>query len=87
MLRVINENLSAINPLVNKYSSINSINNSQVDRAKIGTKITIFKSQDKSKKILILLYIDLNCHIRIETNVSDYAISGVLCELIFDDLG
>ena len=36
-------------------------------------------------KALILRHFDLECHIRIETNASDYAIGGVLSQ--FTDLG
>ena len=35
-------------------------------------------------KALILQYFDLECHIWIETNASDYAINKVLHQLIFD---
>ena len=38
-------------------------------------------------KALIFQHFDLKCHIRIETNASGYAISGVLSQLILDNLG
>ena len=38
-------------------------------------------------KALILQHFDPKCHIRIETDVSGYAISKVLSQLILDNLG
>ena len=38
-------------------------------------------------KALILQHFDLESHIRIETDVSDYAIGGVLSQLTLDNLG
>ena len=38
-------------------------------------------------KTPILYHFDLKCHIWIETDVSGYAISGVLSQLIFNDSG
>ncbi len=38
-------------------------------------------------KALILNYLDLECHIQIETDTSSYVISKILNQLTSDDLG
>ena len=51
------------------------------------TKLVFTQLRKKFTKALILQQLDLGCYIRIETNTSNYAISGVLSQLIFNNFG
>ena len=53
----------------------------------LGAKLVFTKLRQAFVKALILQHFDPERHIRIETDVSGYAISGVLSQLISDDLG
>ena len=52
-----------------------------------GAKITFTKLRQTFLKAPILYHFDLKRHIRIETDVSGYAIGGVLSQLTSDDSG
>ena len=53
----------------------------------LGTKLAFIKLRQVFFKAPILYHFDPECHIRIETNVSDYAIGVVLSQLTLDDSG
>ena len=50
-------------------------------------KLAFTKLRQAIVKALILYHFDPECHIRVGTDVLGYAISGVLSQLISDDLG
>ena len=52
-----------------------------------GAKLAFTELRQMFVKALILHYFDLECHIRIETDVSGYAIGRVFSQLTSDDLG
>ena len=51
-----------------------------------GAKLAFIKLRQAFFKAPILYHFDLECHIRIEKDVSGYAIGGVLSQLTSDDL-
>ena len=52
-----------------------------------GAKLAFTKFRQAFLKVLILHHFDPEHHIRIETDVSGYAIGGVFSQLTLDDLG
>ena len=52
-----------------------------------GAKLAFTKLRQAFIKALILHHFDLECHIRVETDASGYAIGGVLSQLNLNDLG
>ena len=52
-----------------------------------GAKQAFIQLRQAFTKALIFQHFDLKCHIRIETEASDYAIVGVLSQLKSDNLG
>ena len=53
----------------------------------LGAKLAFTELRQAFLKAPILYHFDLECHIRIEIDVSGYAIGGVLSQLTSDDLG
>ena len=53
----------------------------------LGAKLAFTKLRQAFLKAPIFYHFNPEYHIRIETNVSDYAIGGVLCQLTSDNLG
>ena len=51
-----------------------------------GAKLAFTKLRQAFVKALILHHFDSECHIRIKTDASSYAISGVFSQLTLDDL-
>ena len=52
-----------------------------------GAKLAFTELSQAFFKALILHHFDLECHIRIETDASGYAIGGIFSQLTSDDLG
>ena len=52
-----------------------------------GAKLAFIKLRQAFFRTPILYHFNLECHIRIEIDVSEYAMNGVFCQLILDDLG
>ena len=50
-------------------------------------RLAFIKLRHEFVKALILYPFDLECHIRFETDISGYAIGGILSQLTLDDLG
>ena len=53
----------------------------------LGARLAFTKLRQVFFKALILYHFDPECHIRIEIDESSYAISGVLSQLTWNDLG
>ena len=58
-----------------------------LDFLTLGAKLVFTKLRQVFFKALIFHHFDLEYHIRIETDVSDHAISRVLSQLTLDNLG
>ena len=72
---------------VQEKSRSKNLSKSTLDFLTPGAKLAFTKLRQAFLKALILYHFDPECHIRIKTDVSGYAISGVLSQLTLDDLG
>ena len=72
---------------VQKRSQFKNLSKSTLDFFTPETKLAFTKLRKAFLKALILHHFNPKRHIRIETNVSSYAISGVFSQLTLDNLG